>query len=184
MFNSKMLVAVLAVCALSAGSALAVSAVPVFTFDAGTGQMTVDTQGLTLETIIITGPGTDGVESTSGRGPLFDGFQPTGGGVTGTHSMLWAFVYSSGQIQSFDQIGDPENPGQEGINTDFHGFAPVLYLTYTGGVTLADFPAGGVEVFSFEQDIETFSVTAVPEPATMSLLGLGGLALLRRKKQR
>ena len=48
---------------------------------------------------------------------------------------------------------------------------------YTDAITL-DFTAGGNILF------EIMFLTAVPEPATMSLLALGGLALLRRRTRR
>lgn len=41
----------------------------------------------------------------------------------------------------------------------------------------------GVNDAPFIYDAESFSVTAVPEPTSLALLGLGGLAVLGRRRQ-
>jgi hypothetical protein len=83
-----------------------------------------------------------------------------------------------------------------GVNFSFSGspaaFSPTQgYNTYTSGVlTLAtagtyelkiaaDNPAGG---YSGGTAVDNVSLTAVPEPSSLALLGLGAVALLRRRR--
>ena len=56
-----------------------------------------------------------------------------------------------------------------------HSSAPQAYLTYGSGYTCLD--------FDYEADLAGYTtITAVPEPATIALLGFGALALIRRKR--
>ena len=54
--------------------------------------------------------------------------------------------------------------------------------TYSAGLPAVDYINGGMNVFSGVDVNESIPARIVPEPATMSLLALGGLAALRRRR--
>ena len=175
----KRLLPLFVVAVLTAGSALA--AVPIFEFDNATGQLTIDTNGLTLESFTILGPSTDGHTglpadpadpAPPGVNPIFQGFSFPGGSADGTSYMDWETQYFGVAMQSFDNSSN-------GINTVNHG-GSILYATYVGTVQFGDFPANAAEYFSTEEGIGVTDVT--PEPATLTLLGIGGLLALRRRR--
>ena len=57
-------------------------------------------------------------------------------------------------------------------------------FTATGTTTVINFSASGLQGLTDESwGIDNVKVDAVPEPATMSLLGLGALAALRKKRK-
>jgi hypothetical protein len=56
-------------------------------------------------------------------------------------------------------------------------------LTYDG---FAEYPSGGIGLKSINSATTLFDnvvVSTTPEPATLSLIALGGLAILRRRKR-
>ena len=59
----------------------------------------------------------------------------------------------------------------------------VLAFTATGNATGLTLVIGGGSFGDVNPYIHALAVTPVPEPATLSLLALGGLALLRRRKR-
>ena len=53
----------------------------------------------------------------------------------------------------------------------------IRYTTFSTAVGLA----GGDPTISFEGSVVTFMLKAVPEPSSLALLALGGVALVRRR---
>ena len=187
MNKMKMLATVMVMFALTAGSALAT--VPIFAFDNATGELTIDTNGLTIESFSIAGPGTDGhtgLPNQSTAYPLHTGAPPgvnspfnemagSGGGAGGAFPMNWFTNYFDSEMQSYDDFSFGVNSTPSGV---------MLYATYVGSVQFSDFPEPetAVSYFSTEEGLATAPLTLVPEPATLGMLAVGGLALLRRKK--
>jgi hypothetical protein len=56
-----------------------------------------------------------------------------------------------------------------------------LTRSYVDGGTVADIQCFRVGIWDSEQDVTISNFTVVPEPATMVLLGLGGLLLGRKR---
>lgn len=71
-------------------------------------------------------------------------------------------------------------------STDFGTIFKRASFTFVGtglptGITFTD--AGTTNTFSTDLFVDDVSVQAVPEPATMAVLGLGALGLLRKKRR-
>jgi hypothetical protein len=70
-----------------------------------------------------------------------------------------------------------------GIDTDFNN---VNDFNYTGTLNFPTMVVGnrvGMHIFGTTGRIDNFSATVVPEPATMAALGLGLVALIRRRRK-
>ncbi|MEM1445633.1 MAG: PEP-CTERM sorting domain-containing protein [Planctomycetota bacterium] len=111
----------------------------------------------------------DPANSTNGTGALYQGLFPTGSPAAGSPGNLWTTleVVNNGSTLTYSFDGTPI------ITTDFDG---------SGGDLIA---LGYADVFSSVGPhaviFDNLTVTDVPEPATAALLGLGGLAMLRRR---
>jgi hypothetical protein len=70
-----------------------------------------------------------------------------------------------------------------GLDTDFNGTDDQVYTRHLnlGAITLGT--QAGIGVFGTGVNADDFSATVVPEPATLAVLGVGVLALLRRRKK-
>lgn len=131
---------------------------------------------------------------------------------TGTQSLVWENQYNGNGVvptdsfQSLDLTGGLFWQRTNGIN--YNGGAqahPLSYYVAGGTEAPAGFALGaGTQIYGFEiaygsgvgaftgyidhptigfgSNVYTANVTAVPEPTSLGLLALGGLALLRRKR--
>lgn len=137
-----------------------------------------------------------------------------GGQIVGssdtTGSADHAFLYSGGQMQDLGTLPDGTESHAFGINSSGQ---VVGWSKTTGGADHAFLYSGGNMIdlnsviaslgwtlyraegindtgqivgygASPTQSMEAFLLTPIPEPATLSLLGLGGLTLLRRRSRR
>jgi hypothetical protein len=70
-----------------------------------------------------------------------------------------------------------------GIDTDFNGTNEQVYTRHVnlGTITLGN--QVGIGVFGTSVAADDFNATVVPEPATITVLGIGALALLCRRKK-
>jgi hypothetical protein len=116
--------------------------------------------------------------SSFGSDPTTSGYptNPDLGNVDGTNKMAW--VLNAGFKDTGINIAVDENPGNAGNEGD-------IYINSYARLFKKHFDAGTVTLY--EQNDTTnrnmYGVAAVvPEPATLVLMGLGGLSLLKRRR--
>lgn len=69
-----------------------------------------------------------------------------------------------------------------GIDTDFNGIDDQVYTRHMNLGAMSFGNQVGLGVFGTNTTLDNFQASAVPEPASMAALGLGALALLRRRR--
>ncbi len=70
-----------------------------------------------------------------------------------------------------------------GNGDGFVGTSSITFSAVAGSDVYIDIRQGNQSLDHGEAFLNGFDLTLVPEPATLSLLGLGALAMLRRRKQ-
>ena len=108
-----------------------------------------------------------------------------GGGSTTTYNS--AFDVDSGTVNLL-LTRETDNT----FSAAFDSGSGITQLNTTGGTEKQIFTAGGtgngslfigVEAFAGTRTFDNLTITAIPEPTTTALLGLGGLALILRRRK-
>ena len=135
-----------------------------------------------------------GLQASNGLGGVRIGYQNTAGGTVGkgTTAAVWdnSDALSMDPLKWYELTLSVIGSTATGTVTELDGsFLPVAGHTVTVSYTdtLAEMAASGFAGTRGAQTNDAFgyvldNVTVVPEPASMTLLGLGGLALLRRRR--
>ena len=135
---------------------------------------------LGADTLAITAPySMFDMGRAGGAGPLGFGISDNAGNVVfiGPNSVDAAsLLFEVGQA-----AGAFGNPADGALPWD----VPVVLATgtYSAGLPTVDYANGGMNVFAAVGVNAAIPAYIIPEPATMSLLALGGLAALRRRRR-
>jgi hypothetical protein len=105
------------------------------------------------------------------------------GSLTSFSAATLDIVFKDGGITTIDVTGGADLPGTLNVSVDSGSFVGDYTIisagSLSGTIGTENLPAGW-SVATVGNDL---IVTAIPEPATMSLFALGGLAMLRRRRR-
>ncbi|MEM7682333.1 MAG: PEP-CTERM sorting domain-containing protein [Planctomycetota bacterium] len=164
------------------------------------GQVTLDGTPTTLVYEIMRS-GADLLVSLTADGLLIDTLTVSGASVIDNYAFNTiglSHAFTGGETATFDNVLVEYVLAVSGFASDFNGDGNVDLLDFdilagnfgqVGGATMADGDANGdgnVDLLDFDVLAGEFGSTspgAVPEPASLALVGLGGAALLRRRRR-
>lgn len=144
-----------------------------------------------LERTAVSGPGALGLKLNVGAGTVTPGSEVTvsfdargSAAAGGVHfAELFSEVFPSGTSKTEILSGGPLFPPSDTTWTPY-SFTTTLGPDVSNGLTL-QFVAvtGGDPGSAATLEVDNISIDGVPEPSSLALLGLGGLAALRRRRR-
>jgi hypothetical protein len=172
---------------------------PMFSLPASPGLLTFS--GVTGTVSLNIGTGSNFNDADGVGAATATSFNTGSGGISGITAPNAGFLTGVFETNAPPGISAPSSLDFTLIGTNFTSLSPALYQTFfigdgltgdgSGSVQTFVVPAGATQLFLGISDATdyntgdfnaTFSVTSVPEPASFTLIGMGGFLMLRRRR--